>query len=314
MALRVLLADESSTIKKVFQLALQDYAVEVQTVNIGLDVVSVAEKFEPDIIFADILLQKKSGYEVASELSQHEKLKNLPVVLMWSGFMALDEDKFEACGARANLEKPFDVSTLRKIVKDLVPRTQNQKISQFLSFPKMPDFEEPDTSPSAIVPLEELSSGHSPPPLQSEPEEFQQIPIREMKNRFELNENDLERPVVTYSVPKDTISPHDALIGEDTQDDFKVKTVTHQRTDPSRQPSPNKEEMIELELSDEIDEPKSQAEVPIEWTPQIEDLVQKQVQSIIESIAWKVVPELATQIIERELKRLLDEHESTSQI
>ena len=43
MALRVLLADESSTIKKVFQLALQDFAVDVRPVNIGVDVLKVVK-------------------------------------------------------------------------------------------------------------------------------------------------------------------------------------------------------------------------------------------------------------------------------
>ena len=96
MALRVLLADESSTIKKVFQLALQDFAVDVRPVNVGVDVVPVALNFKPDIIFADVLLQKKSGYDVCAEVKQHPTLKNVPVILMWSGFMELDEDKLEA--------------------------------------------------------------------------------------------------------------------------------------------------------------------------------------------------------------------------
>src|SRR5690348_5203904 len=108
MALRVLLADESSTIKKVFQLALQDFAVEVRPVNVGLDVLTVAQGFQPDIIFIDILLQKKNGYEVSAELKQDAQLKSVPVVLMWSGFMELDDDKFQASLANAKLEKPFD--------------------------------------------------------------------------------------------------------------------------------------------------------------------------------------------------------------
>ena len=131
MALRVLLADESSTIKKVFQLALQDYAVDVRSVNIGVDVASVATSFKPDIIFADVLLQKKNGYDVCSELKGDAKLRSIPIVLMWSGFMELDEDKFQASQADQQLEKPFDVSALRKLVSELVPRTQKQKISEF---------------------------------------------------------------------------------------------------------------------------------------------------------------------------------------
>src|SRR5690606_27290914 len=112
MALRVLLADESSTIKKVFQLALQDFAAELKPVNLGVDVLPVAQSFKPDIIFADVLLQKRNGYEVSAELKQDPALKSIPVVLMWSGFMELDEDKYQASMANAQLEKPFDVAAL----------------------------------------------------------------------------------------------------------------------------------------------------------------------------------------------------------
>lgn len=147
MALRVLLADESSTIKKVFQLALQDFAVEVKSVGLGIDVLPVAHKFQPDIIFADVLLQKQSGYEVSAELKKDPQLKVTPVVLMWSGFMELDQDKFEASGANSHLEKPFDVQALRKLIQRLVPKTQNQDLAKFLKFPKMPEFIDPHLPP-----------------------------------------------------------------------------------------------------------------------------------------------------------------------
>jgi CheY-like chemotaxis protein len=138
MALRVLLADESSTIKKVFQLALQDYAVEVKSVNLGMDVLAVAQKYKPDVIFADVLLQKQSGYDVCEEIKRDAHLTQTPVVLMWSGFMELDQDKFEASGANGRLEKPFDVKTLRQLVQTLVPKTKSQDMSQYLQFPKLP--------------------------------------------------------------------------------------------------------------------------------------------------------------------------------
>src|SRR4051812_11235054 len=112
MALRVLLADESSTIKKVIQLALQDYGVEVKSVPVGLDVLTVAKSFKPDIIFADVLLAKKSGYDVSQELKSDSVMKNTPVILMWSGFMELDEEKAKKSMANDRLEKPFDADIL----------------------------------------------------------------------------------------------------------------------------------------------------------------------------------------------------------
>ena len=84
MALRVLLADNSETIKKVIQLTLQDFAIDLRIVTLGVDVLDVALQFKPDIIFVDILLQKKSGYEVSKELKNNVHLKNTPVILMWN--------------------------------------------------------------------------------------------------------------------------------------------------------------------------------------------------------------------------------------
>lgn len=150
MSLRVLLADESSTIKKVMQLALQDFGVEVKAVALGIDVLQVAKTFKPDIIFADVLLSKKSGYEVSAELKSDPGLKHIPVVLMWSGFMEIDEKKATDSQADRRLEKPFDADTLRGMVKDLISKSEENIIASYLTFPDMPPIidEMADSAPS----------------------------------------------------------------------------------------------------------------------------------------------------------------------
>lgn len=135
MALRVLLADESTTIKKVMQLALKDFAVEVRSVHTGDDVVDVARSFQPDIVFADVLLQKKNGYEVAHDLKSSPDLENTPIVLMWSSFLELDEEQADKARVEGRLEKPFDVDQLRKIVIELVPKAQKQRLAHFVKIP-----------------------------------------------------------------------------------------------------------------------------------------------------------------------------------
>lgn len=304
MALRVLLGDESSTIKKVFQLALQDFAVEVRPVNIGVDVVSVAQSFKPDIIFVDVLLQKKNGYDVASEVKQHHGLKDIPVVLMWSGFMELDEDKFGASMANAQLEKPFDVSALRKLVTELVPKTSSQRLSQFLSFPKMPELEEPPAPPAA--------------PAEADVEEdFKQVPIPKMKkagdDKFRLNmkpeELDPNAVPVDYSVPGEQTGEVQAAPPRPSAP--KVPAP------PIPEPSPEDlemEELVEVPLDDERSVSRS-GPMPAPAAAglsaeQLEKIIREQSADVIESVVWKVVPELAKQIIERELNKLLQERDS----
>jgi two-component system, cell cycle response regulator len=325
MALRVLLADESSTIKKVFQLALQDFAVDVRPVNIGVDVVSVAQAFKPDIIFADVLLQKKNGYEVALEIKQHPTLKNTPVVLMWSGFVELDEDKYQASLSNAQLEKPFDVAALRKLVTDLVPRTQSQRISQFLTFPQMPEMAESQPPPVA-------SAGAGGARVTPEPEEdFQQVPIPKVKGdqagKFRLNlkpeELDPDAVPVDYDVPAGKISAEEVFqagAGDTSSPDVEAEEEEFSFREPQKAskqaalPDPD-----DLELDEDlIEEPTPTETKPAISAPaagglseaQLEKIIRAQSADIIESVVWKVVPELAKQIIERELNRLLKERDS----
>lgn len=296
MALRVLLADESSTIKKVFQLALQDYAVDVRPVNVGVDVQTVAKNFKPDIIFADVLLQKKNGYDVAAELKQDPTLQSIPIVLMWSGFMELDEDKLQASHADAKLEKPFDVAALRKLVADLVPRTKEQRMSQFLTFPKMPDIQE--TKPA------EVAETTAAPATD---EDFQQVSIPKMKgtqDKFRVN-----------------LDPEE-LANDDLAVDLQANEEAEEFSIRESKRGPVIDESIvppipPLDASDEIevDSTASAAStqgmaIPAMNEAQLEKIIRAQSAEIIESVVWKVIPDLAAQIIERELNKLLKEKEA----
>lgn len=135
MSLRVLLADESDTIKKVFELALQDFGAEVKSVHSGLDVIDVAKEFRPDILFADVLLQKLNGYDLSTQWNQHPEFQATPVVLMWSSFMELDQALYQGSGAKAHLEKPFDADQLRTLIQEHVSHMGDQDIGSFLDFP-----------------------------------------------------------------------------------------------------------------------------------------------------------------------------------
>lgn len=320
MALRVLLADESSTIKKVFQLALQDFAVDVRPVNVGIDVLAVARSFKPDIIFADILLTKLNGYDVASQVKQDPELSGLPVVLMWSGFMELDEDKFLASKADARLEKPFDVNQLRTLINDFVPKTKNNRLSQYLSFPKMPDFkDEAQTPPPA-------------PTLEVNREEFSQVPLPKIngnreKFRVDVDPNDDADDIpVTYRMPEEKISVDSLLGKEEEPEQFSVRA-------PKMPPPPpadvavdlrpeNTRSAVRIQLQEQATQarftetPKARpapapAAIPQMSQKDLEKLIREQSKEVIESVVWKVVPELAAQIIERELARLLKERDNS---
>ena len=280
MALRVLLADESTTIKRVMQLALQDFAVEVKAVPIGMDVLPVTKAFKPDIIFADVLLPKKSGYEVGKELKSDPETKHIPLVLMWSGFMELDETKAKESMAERRLEKPFEPDTLRALIKELVKRTQTNPVSAFLKFPTLPDIQE-DLHTIKDPVTNEIPSHE----LQEVEEDWSHQDLSKFKIELSTDE---EQPVTShkFSIPTDDIEkPQINSFGEFDEITF-AKAPTQGPTSISTSPA----------SSGLIDH---------------ESILREEARKIIENIAWKIIPEITERIVREEINKLLQDTEKS---
>lgn len=213
MALRVLLADESQTIKKVIQLALQDFSVEVKPVHSGIDVLPIAKVFQPDIIFADVLLAKKSGYDVCKELKNNPETSKIPIVLMWNSLMGIDEKKAIESKADKRLEKPFEVETLRSLVQELAPKTVSNPISSFLNFGEIETFKEfNQSSQRKEQNLDSggpnLTSATTSPQLKNLPDFMVKPPEPSSTDVFELNSDEDDFAQVQLS-PNVTLPEND---------------------------------------------------------------------------------------------------------
>lgn len=173
MSLRVLLADESPSIKKAFELALKDLAVQIQTVHHGVDVKELCSSFNPDICFLDILLPKKNGYDACTEIKTSGKTTP-PVVLMWSSFMEIDETKFKTSQADDRLEKPFETKSLRNIVSNHVQKLKSNQISQFIETEEVKDIQNQSDDSENQNHSEPPEENENLPPLGAEPENLQE--------------------------------------------------------------------------------------------------------------------------------------------
>ena len=329
MALRVLLADESSTIKKVIQLSLQDFGVDVKSVTVGLDVLSVAKTYRPDVILADVLLAKRSGYEVCHDIKSDQETQNIPVVLMWSGFMEIDEQKARLCGADRRLEKPFDASTLRQIVQELVSRSQSNPASSFLQFPPLPPFEEskqpmqpevtkPKNTSSNVVPNvppvvpQNIPVMKSPQIPQQQPPADDALIIDDTEVEIDNADEWVQQPInpkapqqqspPRNSAPTFPLQNDGAQSPKSKEDDFTEFPLTQQPTPkapPPRQAPPQQQQNY------------SQApQNPVSVAPQIsEDIVREEIQK------WLAqhMPDIAERLIRDEINRLLQESEKTIQ-
>lgn len=312
MALRVLLADESTTIKKVLQLALADFGIEVKSVPSGIDVITVAQDFHPDIIFADILLTKKNGYEVCGDLKKHPQLKNIPVVLMWSSFMEFNEKLAQKLGYNGQLEKPFDTEALRSLVERLVTKTTTHPLKGLLEFPSLPDFVESETfirqknefqSNKNIETVDENFSGNTVE-IDEDVSDLNEFKPLDLKQNNSKNSNQNQEPQEIHL---------------ETENFGEFEEVVLVKTEKNHQ---DLEDKIQSQLKNYIQNSpvalnkvtkaeQAQGDKPKSMTRFEEQLLREEARTMAEKICWQLIPEITEKIVREELKKLLNDIEKS---
>ena len=120
MPKKLLLAEDSLTIRKVFELALSRSDIAITAVDNGEDAVRLAGEIFPDLVVADLSLPGKNGFAVAAELRAMEKTEKIPVLILSGTLVPLDEARFKASGARGVLFKPFESRELLENIERLL--------------------------------------------------------------------------------------------------------------------------------------------------------------------------------------------------
>ncbi|NIS74536.1 MAG: response regulator, partial [Deltaproteobacteria bacterium] len=109
MMAKLLLAEDSLTIQKVFELTFKQSGISLTMVDNGIDAVRLAKEISPDLVVADVSLPGKDGFEVASELRVLGGAPGSCPVLILAGTLApFNEGRFKSCGAQGVLFKPFE--------------------------------------------------------------------------------------------------------------------------------------------------------------------------------------------------------------
>jgi CheY-like chemotaxis protein len=113
---KLLVADDSVTIRKVIDLTFSDEGMQVVTVGNGEDAIQKLEEFTPDIVLADVLMPGPDGYRLCEFIKESERFRQIPVMLLVGSFEPFDEAEARRVGADDFLTKPF------QSIKQLVSR------------------------------------------------------------------------------------------------------------------------------------------------------------------------------------------------
>ncbi len=113
---KLLLADDSVTIRKVVELTFADEGVEVFAVGDGDAAMLKFVEVQPDIVLVDVEMPGPTGYQICEMIKQDDATRHIPVLLLVGSFEPFDQDLAERAGADGFLTKPFHS------IRDLVAR------------------------------------------------------------------------------------------------------------------------------------------------------------------------------------------------
>ncbi|HWP98834.1 MAG TPA: response regulator, partial [Vicinamibacterales bacterium] len=83
---KLLVADDSVTIRRVIELTFAEEAIDVVTAADGQQAIARIEQERPDIVLADVGMPERDGYEVAEFVKRTPHLAQIPVVLLTGAF------------------------------------------------------------------------------------------------------------------------------------------------------------------------------------------------------------------------------------
>ncbi len=120
MGKKILLAEDSLTIRTVFEYAFAQTDLTLTSVDNGTDAVRLAMETSPDLVIADVTLPGKDGFEVGGELRASEKTKSIPVLILAGSIVPFDEERFKKCSAAGVIFKPFESHEMLEKVQEIL--------------------------------------------------------------------------------------------------------------------------------------------------------------------------------------------------
>jgi twitching motility two-component system response regulator PilG len=116
---KVLVIDDSNTIRRSAEIFLKQGGHEVLLAEDGFDALAKVNDYLPDLIFCDILMPRLDGYQTCAIIKRNPKFSNVPIVMLSSKDGVFDKARGRMVGSQDYLTKPFTKDQLLHTVQEL---------------------------------------------------------------------------------------------------------------------------------------------------------------------------------------------------
>ena len=116
-SLRILVVDDSATIRRSAESMLTKAGYDVVTAENGFEALSKVAQHNPDLIFVDIMMPRLDGYQTCAIIKNNSQYRSTPVVMLTSKDGLFDQARGRVVGSDLYLTKPFTKEELLAAVQ-----------------------------------------------------------------------------------------------------------------------------------------------------------------------------------------------------
>ncbi|MBT9612570.1 MAG: EAL domain-containing protein [Burkholderiales bacterium] len=125
--IEILIAEDSPTQAEQLRFLLEEHGYGVVTAGNGKEALMAAVAHKPTLVISDIVMPEMNGYELCKAIKSHEKLKDVPVILVTTLSDPSDVISGLACGADNFIRKPYEVRYLLSRIEYLLMNIELRK-------------------------------------------------------------------------------------------------------------------------------------------------------------------------------------------
>ncbi len=116
--LKIMVIDDSSTIRRSAEIFLTQAGYQVVLADDGFDALAKINDHHPSLVFCDILMPRLDGYQTCALIKKSAKFHGTPVVMLSSKDGLFDRARGAMVGSSAYLTKPFSKDSLLSAVRE----------------------------------------------------------------------------------------------------------------------------------------------------------------------------------------------------
>jgi DNA-binding response OmpR family regulator len=120
MMKKVLIADDEPNIVTSLEFLMKESGYDVRVAHNGDEALAMVESFAPDLVLLDVMMPRRSGYEVCRAMREHPEWRHIRIVMLSAKGREAEVSKGLSLGADAYVTKPFSSHELIAKVADVL--------------------------------------------------------------------------------------------------------------------------------------------------------------------------------------------------